>query len=143
MRMQKGFTIIEILIVLMLVGILVAISLEAVRGQVLGSALREADSQLVADLEQARSSAFKTSQDSVFTLAADGKSYTLKLAGQSITKRLPNPVTMTISGTSTPNTFTYSAPYGTVSAVGATLNLSVPIKSKTLYLLGVTGKVIE
>lgn len=147
-RPLQGFTILELLIVIIITGILFAILVSNVRGEIVSNQIRAAASQIAPAFENLRSSSVKTSKSARFTLINGGKSYEIRANGIAVgdpvqTVTIPDGVQLTINGASS-GTVTYNAPYGDIDAVGRTLSLSKSGgTSQTFYLVGVTGKVVR
>ena len=139
----EGFTLVELLLVLVIVGILVSLGsgpyLEAQRR----AHLREAAVQFAADLQRARGAAQRHSQDASVTLDADASSYTLTLGGVVAARRLPHGARVEVERGS--GVVSYTAPYGEVNSA---LNKRFVISSartdavRYVKVIGVTGKVI-
>lgn len=148
---NSGFTLIELILVVAVIGIVSAVVISNVRGQLIGNDLRQANSQVIADLERMRSASLMTSRNSTMTIASDNHSYVLALNGDEGNQMVTLPgnvnlvVTNSIGGSVVTGPITYSAPYGTVGAPGTVFTLSVPGSTQSLqfYLLGVTGKVVQ
>lgn len=140
---RAGFTLLEVLIVLAVLGIVFAIGFVNLRGWVLGNALREGASQVGADLERLRSNAWRHNTDGRMVIGSGGSTYILVLSGSSTVQTLPGGVTLSADNA---GDIQYNAPYGELSeATPRTLTLSVAglERDEKLYLVGVTGKVIR
>jgi prepilin-type N-terminal cleavage/methylation domain-containing protein len=141
---RAGFTLLEILIVLAVLGIVFSIGFVNLRGWVLSNSLQEGASQVGADLERLRSSAWRNNTDGILRVGAGGSSYTLILSGSSSVQTLPSGVSVSAGST---GDITYTAPYGELGeATSRELTLNVAGDSSRelkLYLVGVTGKVIR
>lgn len=153
----RGLTLIELLVAITIIGILAtAFTMTALRSW-RTQQLREGASQLVADLQRARSAAQRTSRDGVVTLTSTSASapnggYSVTTSGTTRASTLANGVRVAPYDGATPSTATFSAPYGELrtESVGGTdvagrvWVVSSPSLSSPLYikLVGVTGKVI-
>lgn len=140
---RAGFTMLEVLIVLVVLGIVFAIGFVNLRSWVQSNTLREGASQVGADLERLRSSAWRTNSDGRMIIGSGGSTYTLVLSGSSTVQTLPSGVSLSAGSTTEVQ---YNAPYGELNdAVSNTLTLSMAGygSSEKLYLVGVTGKVIR
>ncbi len=148
---STGFTLVELLAVLVVVGIvtaaIVAFSADGYRK----TQLRDGATQLVADLNRARAQAQRTSASSVVTLTAavgtPDANYKTQWAGAATatSKALAAPIRVApYNSTYSLNTITYSAPYGEVQATGILWEVSSLSTATKLYIkaVGVTGKVI-
>lgn len=144
----RGFTLLELLLVILIVGILFSLLIVNIRGELISNQIRSAASQIAPALENLRSSAVKTSKDAKFTLINSGKSYEIRSNGVSTgdpvqTVAIPDGVQLTIN-TVNSGFITYKAPYGDIDTTGRTLVLAkTGGTSQTIYLVGVTGKVIR
>lgn len=152
---NSGYSLLELLVILAVVGILLTILFGSVGTQIQQSKLREAVSQVAADIEKARSASFRSSKSTAIEVANDGRSYTLifdadaRRPVQTEKRPLPDGITLSVSYPNNANRiikkFGYTAPYGTITATGLRVSLtSVRINNpKTFYLVGVTGKVTQ
>lgn len=158
---RQGFTLLEILVVIAIVGIFAAVLWDANLRNVRQQQLRDAATQLQSDVNRARAQAVRMSSDSSVTLtstAASSPATTYRTSwvttvGGSATTRtvtLPNGVsvapyaTATTPAVTSPSSVTYGAVYAESSAPnGVIWRLSHPA-GPVLYvkLLGVTGKVM-
>ena len=153
-RRTSGFTLLELLIVIAIIGVLSGVLFYFSARAVYATQLRDGAVQILTDLRQARSQAQRTTQDSTVTLdatttlAAPKSTYTTSWGSSPqtpITRALGNlirvapytPVTSTKS-------ITYSAPYGEASATGIIWEISSARISTKFYVkaVGVTGKVV-
>lgn len=155
-RTVGGFTLVELLIVMVIVGIVATILLGFFTSAYRKTQLRDGAVQLVTDLRQARLQAQRNSADSVVTLqstaTASPKSvYTTQWGTAApVSRTLSTPVQVApyTSGTVAYNQVTYTAPYselgGSAAAIGVIWEVSSPVTSSKLYVktVGVTGKVI-
>lgn len=144
----RGFTLLELLIVILMVGILFSVVIANIRGELISNQIRAAASQIAPALENLRSSAVKTSKDAKFTLINSGKSYEIRSNGTGVgdpvqTIAIPDGVQLTINSANS-GSVTYTAPYGDIDASGRTLIMTkTGGTSQTIYLVGVTGKVVR
>lgn len=143
----RGFTLLELLIALAIIGILMGIFSISLIRSIRNAELREATNQLATDFRRARSQAQRGSTDITLELpgiSAAGVSY--KVNG--IVKTLPNRVTVvckTNCGSGATTTVTYQAPYGELGATGSVFTVKSPVSSVDsleVRIVGVTGKVI-
>lgn len=158
---RQGFTLVEALVVIAIVGILAAALSNANLRNVRQQQLREAATQLQADVNRARAQAVRMSSDSSVTLTSTAASspattyqtsWVTTVGGSATTRTvtLPNGVsvapyaTTTTPAVTSPSSVTYSAVYAESSAPqGVIWRLAHPA-GPVLYvkLLGVTGKVM-
>ena len=139
---EEGFTLLELLIVMVVVGILAALGLSGYLNAQRNAQLSEASTQFATDLQRARSEAQRYNRDASLALNADGSSYTLTLDGQETTRQLPHDAQVEI--TAGRPTVTYSAPYGEVDAPDRRFVISTARTPnvRSVRVIGVTGKVI-
>ena len=138
---QAAFTLLELLLAMSILAIVAGIFGFTLIGTYRANQVREAASQLTADLRQARSEALKTGQSASITVAANSSTYTFTRAGTPQTRTLPAGVTLTGAvGTSV----VYVAPTGTTGGNGVTWTLTSPggTRSLKVKVIGITGKVM-
>jgi prepilin-type N-terminal cleavage/methylation domain-containing protein len=163
---NRGFTLVEILVVLAIIGIVTAAIVAFSAKSFRESQLRDGATQLVADLNRARSQSQRTSLDSIVrfsgTFGNPSQNYTTQWAGAAAqsSKTLPSPIRVSPQAAGLPNVIKYAAPYGEISNAtaaetgagnigtgavsGAILEVSSSSSASRLYVkvVGVTGKVV-
>ena len=132
----SGFTLLEMLIVLAVLGIILALGVGSVIGWIRSTQLREAATQVEADLERVRSGSLRFNRDAQFQVLS-ATSYQLTVDGRDSVVTLPN-ATLGPVGT----TVTYSAPHSLLGSAPQPLQISVGPKSRTIRTIGLTGKVV-
>jgi prepilin-type N-terminal cleavage/methylation domain-containing protein len=160
--MQKkstGFTLIEVLVVIGILGIILAFGLRGVLREQQVQQLRAAQNQLGTDIERARSFARRYSYNYQFTLTNATGAYTIQprntanvvvTTAPSVTGRLPSPIRVlsTTPASTTTYTLSYSGPFGRlVGASSASIRIGFGPATGQLKtsvdMIGVTGQVIR
>lgn len=150
---RQGFTLIEMLVILALIGIIGGIAFNSWLGASQRGLVRQAATQIAADLERARSGARRYNRDALFT-REDAQNYTLVTNGiSSLPISLPDGTETSVqSGTLTAGKLvvTYTAPNAELNTVSLTtpLELKVSLTNQPsvppiyVKVIGVTGKVV-
>ena len=152
--LQSGFTLLEMLIVLAVLGILFAVGLTTFAQQSRQTLIRQAAVQIQADLEQLRSSSIRYNRDFEFRWAnASLNGYSIDVndpvtAGAVINRNrvLPDGIEIDIAG-STPTTvsISYSSPLAVVTAAPPVFRVRIANSTSTnplfIKIIGVTGRV--
>jgi len=138
---KRGFSLFELLIVLVVLGIAMGIGYASLRPMMLKSRLRQASAEVAASLQRARSLAQKANLNARWEIV-DSDTYRLKLGTRVIEQHdLPDGVTFT---SPTPgNYFIYHAPYGERQPTAAKIVLSSHGEQAEIRLVGITGKVVR
>lgn len=148
MQRQNGFTLLEVLAVLAIVGILMGIFGWNLIRSIRTAELREAATQVATDLRRARSQAQRGSADVTLILPGTAGSATYTVNG--VGKTLPNKVkllckTASACGADATINVVYQAPYGELGATGSVYTVRSPISGiddLEIRIVGVTGKII-
>lgn len=158
-RVSSGFTLIEILIVLAILGVLMGIFGLSYLRSLRAAEVREGANQIAADLRAARASSQRQSQNASLSWA-DGMvaltTYSVALPSVTTpqTRTLPRGVTFRcVTGGGCPTalggvrTLTYSAPYGemttTINGTRFIVESQTPnIPSIEVRVVGVTGRIM-
>ncbi len=142
-RLQQGFTLLEMLVVMVIVGVLSALIFVNYARQVQQARLQSAVTSFSTDLEKARSAAWKSGQSVTISVLATKKGYTYTVNSappQVQTMTLPDGITFSAVATAT-----YTPPFADVDASSNIFTLVSPNVSLTddVRVIGVTGKVIR
>ena len=151
---QSGFTLLEMLIVLAVLGILFAVGLTTFAQQSRQTLIRQAAVQIQADLEQLRSSSIRYNRNFEFrwsNTTLNGYSVDVNdpvTAGAVINRNrvLPDGVKIDVAG-STPTTvsISYSSPLAVVTAAPPVFRVRIANSTTTnplfIKIIGVTGRV--
>jgi len=143
---KRGFTLLEILIVLVIMAILVGVGYASIKGMTERYRVDAATSQVVTDLIRVRSYA-QTKNVKASWKKVGSNSYELNLGGARKIYRLPDGVKFTRPPDGT--TVEYTAPYGQVRVNGSSVAaLKITLSNgrgedTEVHVVGVTGKVIR
>lgn len=150
---RHGFTLIEILIVLAILGILMGIFGLSYLRSIRAAEVREGANQIAGDLRAARASAQRRSAPGAFKWAGAGNltGYTVEIPSGTTTPKtatLPRGVTFKcLDGCPAAQTLTYNAPYGemtsTINGTRFIVESQTPnIPSIEVRVVGITGRVM-
>ncbi len=139
---KGGFTLLELLLVLVIVGILASLGMSTFIRAQRNAQLQEATVQFAADLQRARSAAQRHNQNARVALGEEPAAYTLALGGETSERRLPHDAQVRVERGSA--RVTYTAPYGEVGALNKRFVITSGRTERVRYVkvIGVTGKVI-
>jgi type II secretory pathway pseudopilin PulG len=154
----QGFTILELLIIIVIVGILTALAFGSVNAGKASRELREGQTNFSQALERARTLVKRYNYNYLLTIATDKKSFTLSArnaAGAAVTSSapdvsgtLPSSVTLELpTGTTADLTkVLFKAPFAGIQTGGAPICFLLKSTTSSLQtaidLVGVTGKVV-
>ena len=126
---RKGFSLLELLLVLAVVGILAALGFSSLINAQRRAQLQEAQTLVVAELQRARSSAQRENTSQTVAWTADAVNG----------RRFGSGITLVTE----PGSVTYSAPYGEVEREGGLVLELVDAQGRSaeVAVIGVTGKV--
>ncbi len=142
---NRGVSLVEFLIVLALLGILLGVGFVSLRSYRESLIIREAATQVAAELLNIRQQARRQSLDFSFQASANSSTYkagrTSNLASQA-DKLLPQGVVFQ-SVPAGGGSITFMAPYGIVNAANRTFRLRGPgNRVLEVHIVGSTGKVV-
>lgn len=143
-RRQSGFTLIEILVVIAIVGILMSLGIVNYIRNVQAAEVRDAAALITSQLRQARAQAQKDSVDMKMSWNAAGQYGLAPASGTATLRDLPKGVRLRCKTTCEGSSVTFGAPFGELrSATGTVFEIVSPhagIRSYEVRLVGVTGK---
>jgi type IV pilus assembly protein PilA len=135
--MKKGFTLIEILIVLAVVGILLAIGSINLVAYQRRLNIEQATTQVATDLSRARMDARRTNQTIEFIANEDQATYEYGPVGDRRTVNLPEGISF-VAGLNV----SFNPPYGVLNLPNSFLQMSGYDQTRQVNLIGVMGKVV-
>lgn len=137
--MKKGFTIVELLIVLAILGIIVALGIGSFLRGIRVAQLQEDQSRIAALVTQARNVSRRYSFNVTCTSAVTGLTCQALNSSGTVQTILNQTVTLVYAKLTNPSlSFTFQAPFGRLSEV-ASLTLQTSAFSADLDIIGVTG----
>ncbi|AZI42338.1 prepilin-type N-terminal cleavage/methylation domain-containing protein [Deinococcus psychrotolerans] len=142
---ESGFTLLELLIVMVIIGILATILFFNFTAQFQKTRLRNAVTMLSSDLERARSASWRSGQNTKIQLLGNGSGYTYQQGVSTSTVVFPDGVTASLAPASLANSISYTAPFADTGAISGTFTLRGvnPSYTDAIRIIGVTGKVIR
>lgn len=140
MRSTKGFSLIEILIVLLIIAVAMGLGSSALQSFLNRTKLIEAQSQLAQELVLARNNARKSSLDQ--EVSWNLKKNEIVVAGVKLS--LPSGVSLGEVNYNEASKFVFTAPHGRIEGDNAEFVLRDASKRRvSVRLVGVTGKVVR
>ncbi|GAA0511117.1 prepilin-type N-terminal cleavage/methylation domain-containing protein [Deinococcus depolymerans] len=138
----QGFTLIEILIVIAVLGIALAIAGNSLLGYLQSQQMQEGARQVAGDIERVRSGAMRYNKDATFEVIS---STSYRMTVNDVAETVTLPYGLQVTSTPANVKLTYSAPYSELSGAAATIVVkrSSGTTQKTLRTVGVTGKVVQ
>lgn len=142
--MKKGFTLLELLIVVTLIGIAMTIGGISLQAAIMRARVNDATTQLSADFQRLRNAAQRHNVNASITFpSAKVSTYSYTIGGKTIYRVTPKNVEITLP--QSPLKVTYAAPYGERASAASTkitvADKKKPAVARTLKIVGVTGKV--
>lgn len=143
---RAGFTLLEMLMVLVILGILTGVMAFNLLGNLRRTEVRNAAAQVMNDLRLARMNAQKTGLVSPVTIVNGTGGYTAQTnAGAVQIKTLENGVTLWATTSTNGFQVAYRPPFGTLDTIGLVWEVrsrAAQVPSLYIKVVGVTGKVI-
>lgn len=148
---MRGFTMIELLIVIAIMAVVIPLMANSMRGLMIQSQLKEAQSQLVADLTKAKTASIRYSTPVTVTLNENSYTFTQSAPFSEQTINVRNNATLSFyksNGTfsTAETTITYNSPYGEVDLPqddqGWQIRIAKGNRDYFINIVGLTGKVI-
>lgn len=150
-KRQSGFSLIELLVVITIITIAVSLIATAMRGVVIQTQLKEAQTQLVADLIKAKTASIRYSSPVTVTFNESSYTLTQQEPFSEQTVNIRNNATLSFYksdgsfGTAT-TSLSYNNPYGEVSLPegdqGWQIRIAKGNRDYFIKIVGLTGKVI-
>ena len=139
---REGFTLLELLLVLAIIGILAALGFSNFMSAQREAQLQEATAQFATDLQRARSTAQRYNQNASVRLGNIPSTYTLSVNGVDTVRQLPHGARVVAEGSVA--VVSYTAPYGEINATSRRFVISSTRTPDVRYIkvIGVTGKVL-
>jgi len=137
----QGFTLLELLLVIAILGIIAGIFGWSLLGNLRATQLRDAATQIGADLRAARSATLKSGQSTTVTTTLNASTYTVTRGADTRTLNLPGGVQVSAQ---TAAAVQYRAPSGVTDGTGTIWTLRHPAGGRLMQvrIVGLTGKVI-
>lgn len=143
---NQGFTLLELLIVIVIISILLITGFYTLQNYLKTTAVREAESLFIRDMNSVRSTTYKRNKPSKVVIENNGKAYSLWYgATKKLERNLANGIKISFT---TPNgkhlnEIRYKPPYAEVNIINTAIEIKNDSISKNLLVLGVTGKLVK